>query len=194
MKATITIALIVLSNLLLGQTGTPVKQEREIVVVDSQYVEIKSFKDQFNHIDNNKWFYTYMDTIIDSVGNKWIGNKINDPFMEFNDRKIGIWTQYYPNDSVKSIGEFSLGATTYCQFAGPIISGYNFKSGKWLFFYPNGQLKAEGHYTLKVEEFGNNCGDDGWYRSTMNDNNWNFYNESGERIESLESAIELDGI
>jgi len=169
-------------------------EKHNVGQLDSIYAEIKVFKDQFNRIENSKWFYIYKDTLLDSLGNYSIGNFIIEPYGDFDGRQIGVWTQYYSNDSIMSIGSYNIGATTWCQSAGPSVSGYSFKTGEWKYYYSNGQLKAQGLFQLEVYEFQNNCGGDARFVSKTNDK-WFVFDESGNRIEYIEEIInEIEGI
>lgn len=162
--------------------------------LDSVYSKINVFKDQFYRIDSSRWFYIYTDTLTDSLGNYSIGNFILEPFGDFDGRQIGYWTQYYSNDSIMSVGNYGIGAITWCQSVGPTISGYSFKIGEWQYYYLNGKLKAKGVYDIVTKEFRNNCGGDASFVSKTNEK-WLMFDESGGRLVDREKLItEIEGM
>lgn len=168
-----------------------IQRYRDNGTLDSQYVKINCFKDQFGRIERKRWFYTHTDTIADTTGGKWIGNIILDPYLDYNGIRVGQWTEYYPNDSIKSRGTFSIGATTYCQAAGPSVSGYEYKSGVWTFYYDSEQVRARGEFKREKEEFRNSCGGDAYFYGMVTAK-WLFYNEEGDFIDKPSDISEFE--
>jgi hypothetical protein len=129
-----------------------------------------------------------VDTVKYSDSSFAVGQIILDPFMEFERRKYGEWTFYYPSGKIYSKGSYSIGAFTECQVAGPSLIGYSFKTGLWKYWYENGILMAEGIYQpIQVEEK-TNCGSD-----TINVSNvtpsWKLFDNSGMKMNDSEAII-----
>ena len=156
--------------------------------LDSVKTPIIFFKDDYQRIDSVQQFYMHIDTVRYSDSSFAIGQLILDPSMEFERRKFGEWTFYYPSGKVYSKGSYSIGAYTVCQFAGPSITGYSFKTGAWKYWYDNGNLMAEGIYEPKQVEELTNCGSDTVNVSKVT-TNWNYFDNSGIKMNNGEAII-----
>ncbi|UKN03482.1 hypothetical protein K6119_08140 [Paracrocinitomix mangrovi] len=193
MKTAWIICLIIFPFLSIGQQDSTLSKIRNHFLngtLDSMSYRINTYSNQFNNIDSSITFYVEQDTIIDSSGIQWIGNIILDPFNQFNDARIGKWKSYYSNGQLRSEGSFDLGAFNFCQFAGPSIVGYYYKSGSWTYFYDNGQVKAKGTYTRIFEKINFNCGEDAVFVESLNET-WQYWDENGNTIE-LNEQIKSD--
>lgn len=156
--------------------------------LDSVQAPIIFFKDYFNRIDSVKQFYIHIDTVKYSDSSFAVGQIILDPFMEFERRKFGEWAFYYPSGKIYSKGSYSIGAFTECQFAGPSLIGYSFKTGGWKYWYENGILMAEGIYQATQIEEKTNCGSDTINVSNVTPN-WKLFDNSGMKANNSETII-----
>jgi len=156
--------------------------------LDSVRTPIIFFKDYFHRIDSIKQFYIHVDTVKFSDSSFAVGQIILDPLMEFERRKFGEWTFYYPSGKIYSKGSYSIAAYTECQSAGPSLIGYSFKTGAWKYWYDNGILMAEGIYKPTQIEEKTNCGLD-----TINVSNvtssWKLFDSSGMKLNNGEAII-----
>ena len=153
--------------------------------LDSLRTPITFFKDYYHRIDSIKQFYIHVDTVHYSDSSFAVGQIILDPFMEFERRKFGDWTFYYPSGKIYSKGTYSIGAYTECQFAGPSLIGYSFKTGEWKYWYENGVLMAEGIYEPTHVEEKTNCGVDIINVSSVT-SKWKLFDNSGTKLNNGE--------
>jgi len=156
--------------------------------LDSVRTPIIFFKDYFHRIDSMKQFYIHVDTVHYSDSSFAVGQIVLDPFMEFERRKFGEWTFYYPSGKIYSKGSYSIGAFTECQYAGPSLIGYSFKTGARRYWYDNGILMAEGIYKPTQVEEKTNCGSDTINVSNVTPN-WKLFDNSGMKVNNGEAII-----
>lgn len=149
--------------------------------LDSLDVKIWLADNDYYQVERYQNFYVMPDTIIDSSNNYSIGLIILDPFMQYNNRKIGEWKGYHPNGQLQYIGNYSIGATIWCQVAGPTVSGYNIKSGIWSYFHVNGQLEAKGLYIHSERKVFNSCGTETIYEA-FTGSEWHYWDQDGKEI------------
>jgi hypothetical protein len=150
--------------------------------LDSIQVKLWLVKNDYHQIKDYHFFYGIRDTIVDSTGDYSVGFNILDPGMEFHNRQVGEWKGYYSDGQLKYIGNYSLGATIWCQVVGPTISGYSFKSGAWTYYYINGQTEAKGTYLHSTKNFQNNCGTEKYY-VPFTGSDWQYWDENGKEID-----------
>jgi MORN repeat variant len=156
--------------------------------LDSVKTAITHFKDPFNKIEDIKEFYVYTDTVKYDDSSYAVGQIILDPSMEFERRKIGEWTFYYPSGKIYSKGSYSIGAYTECQFAGPRLIGYSFKTGMWNYWHENGVVMAEGIYEPTSREVETNCGSDTIKVSGVTIK-WHIFDSSGIKLNDAGDVI-----
>ena len=161
--------------------------------IDSMDLNVKCFKNQFQHIDPVSRFYIVMDTVSDSLGYE-IGLVTVNSRREINEgQRVGWWKSYYQDGTLKAEGSYSMAAVTFCMAVGPYIAYYGYKSGKWIYYHPGGKKNAEGIYTQVPEEFETSCGGDAHFISRF-DQNWKFWDQSGKTFPMTpEIEKELNG-
>jgi MORN repeat variant len=92
----------------------------------------------------------HLDTLFyDNKQIKAIGYYAIDKQGNKSFHRVGLWTEYYRNGQIMSIGNYDLQFYYSCYNTMPGIRYYSFKKGYWNYFYENGQTKAKGTY--KVE-------------------------------------------
>jgi antitoxin component YwqK of YwqJK toxin-antitoxin module len=92
----------------------------------------------------------HLDTLFyDNNQIKAIGYYAIDKQGNNSSHRVGLWTEYYRNGQIMSIGSYDLQFYYGCYNTMPGIRYYSFKKGDWSYYYENGQTKAKGSY--KVE-------------------------------------------
>lgn len=156
--------------------------------LDSVQSPVKYFKNHFSMIDSVKQFYIHVDTIKYTNDFFAVGKIILDPFMEFERKKYGEWAFYYPSGKIYGKGQYSIGAITDCQYAGPSVMGYSFKTGEWKYWYENGSIMAKGVYVKTIDTIRTSCGIDSLYESNVTAK-WKLFDSSGKRLKDPTAII-----
>ncbi|MES2776029.1 MAG: hypothetical protein V4722_17765 [Bacteroidota bacterium] len=155
--------------------------------LDSLKAPITFFKDAFTRRDSVKQFYVYADTVKYTDNFFAIGKIILDPSMEFERRKIGEWTFYYPSGEVYSKGSYSIGAYTDCEYSGYALRGYSYKTAAWKYWYDIGILMAEGIYEPAQHSIKTWCEGGDTVSVSRVTLKWNLFDNTGNKMSNDET-------
>jgi hypothetical protein len=113
------------------------------------------------------------------------GNYALDQSGNVSSLKIGNWTYFYSNGSVKATGEYQISSYIDCGTAGLERIFYNYKIGDWIYFYQDSTIEAKGLYYLIKTKIDTRCeGGDSLIFMIVTDN-WLFNNLNNESIDKL---------
>lgn len=119
---------------------------------------------------------------------KAIGFYVADDKGKKTPYRIGLWTEYFNNGEIRSIGNYIFNKVYGCCSAMPCFDINCYKTGEWIYYYDNGQVKATGTY--KVERIAVNRGvaNQFLYTSLITDS-WNFYDADGQTTKDKQAII-----
>ena len=133
----------------------------------------------FKLIDNEKFFGkdSLITKYFDNGNIKAKGNYAIDIFGKVSNIKIGKWTDFYSNGTIKSVGEFQISSYLDCGVAGLERIFYNFKIGEWIYYNHDSTIEAKGTYKIIKTKIDTRCeGGDSLTFMTITDD-WVFPNK-----------------
>ncbi|OOG77042.1 hypothetical protein B0E43_05420 [Algoriphagus sp. A40] len=88
---------------------------------------------------------------------KSIGKCAIDKEGKVSDFRVGEWTEYYSDGTVKCEGNYQISSYVDCGIAGLERVFYNYKIGEWSFFKSNATLAAKGKYNIVKAKIDTRC-------------------------------------
>jgi len=130
-------------------------------------------------------------TLYYSDGSKKASGKIAlDNAGKLSPFKVGEWTFYNNNGSVKSQGNYQMSTFIDCGTGGPEQVFYHYKTGKWSFFDANENVVAEGSFKNDEFPISTRCGTE-TILFGITDSTWNYSNLEKFGIREIET-VEID--
>ena len=103
---------------------------------------------------------------------------------------VGLWTEYYKNGVIKSIGEYKMENYTDCCTGGICKTPYSYKIGEWKYFFNDRKLKEKGIYRIGTKIIETSCEGGAEIKYGRVNKNWIFYNVKGELREISKKEIQ----
>ncbi|WP_179317934.1 toxin-antitoxin system YwqK family antitoxin [Winogradskyella undariae] len=97
--------------------------------------------------------------------------------------KYGLWTEYYENGKIKSIGKYANDTYIFCGVV-PYDREYIYKIGEWKYYYENGQIMTSGIYLNPEKNIRTNCGGGANIKISKINKNWISYDKNGNKIDN----------
>ena len=104
--------------------------------------------------------------------------------------KVGLWTEFYKNGCVKSVGQYALQSVYGCCSGNACVQYYFYKTGEWSYYYSDKTLLAHGLYKLELKEINTGIAGQYGYFSVVTDN-WALNESDGQPARNRDSIILL---
>jgi hypothetical protein len=131
----------------------------QLVSAQKKYSTVIFYDNDFS-LDNNMTFNGKDSLVIKHFDNGEIKSKGKyaiDNEGKVSDLKIGKWTEYYSDGTVKCEGNYQISSYVDCGTAGLEKVFYNYKIGEWSYFKSNTTLAAKGKYKIINAKIDTRC-------------------------------------
>ena len=125
----------------------------------------------------------YNDTAIKAIG-YFAADKENKK----SEYKIGLWTEFYENGTIKSVGNYGMQYLLISYSSGHAIIYNQYKTGEWVYYYENARVKAKGRYNIVKNPVSTGI-DKQFTKSPVTTKDWLFYNSDGKPLANKKEVI-----
>ena len=119
---------------------------------------------------------------------KAIGYFAGDKENKKSDYRIGLWTEFYENGTIKSVGNYGMQYLLVSYSSGQAIIYNQYKTGEWVYYYDNGKVKAKGRYRIVKNPVSAGV-DKQFTKSPVTTEDWLFYYSNGKPLANKKEVI-----
>lgn len=102
--------------------------------------------------------------------------------------RAGLWTEFYNNGTIKSIGNYNFHLVYNCCGGAPCDQLNLYKVGEWIYYYDNGNIKAKGTYLIEKTNATTSFEHQIIYKSRITEE-WVFFDTNGHIAKDKQKII-----
>lgn len=156
---------------------------RYYFIISICFFSCKSTEIQYDLYKTNTKVEYYDNGKVRSVGN------IEDFFAKDYAFRIGLWSEFYRNGSLKESGHYKFDTYIQCCTSGICDGYYSYKIGEWIYYHENGNVKAKGIYRIGKKHKNTSCESGDKINFGYITEDWKFYNVMGKEIKPTRNDI-----